>query len=176
MERLPPELLAQVCSLSKIRSLKKIRLVNITFAQITAQYVFEGLCIILIPRYLDNSTEVAYVSMSVHCTSVATSSMRNLRNTRYRKRKIDTGEPGTSIGEEKGAEVYTQADLDHSHTNFCSLLASQKALFDGRMDLAMLSAAFAMLLNLRTIESTERSYLDPARATPYDSITCREKN
>ncbi len=60
MDRLPPELLAQVCSLSDIRSLKKIRLVNTICARIAAQYLFEGLCFSLIPRYLDKVTEVAF--------------------------------------------------------------------------------------------------------------------
>ncbi len=48
--------------------------------------------------------------------------------------------------------------MDHHHTKFCHLLTSQKDCFNGRMDLAVLSTALAMLSNLRTIESMEKAF------------------
>ncbi len=185
MDRLPPELLAQVCSLSDIRSLKKIRLVNTTCARIAAQYLFEGLCLSLIPRYLDKVTEVAFhPTLRFHVRTLYFDF--DILDEKYADYKtwemtIDTREP--IIAEEirpKYPETArwqcSQADLDRFHTNFHCLLASQKSLFDGQMDRVVLSVAFAMLPNLRTIESIENTCHDGAVATPYDSIKGYEKN
>lgn len=122
MERSPSELLAQVCSLSNIRSLKRIRLVNNTFAQTTAQYMFEGLCIILVPRYLDKFIEVAFHrTLRFHVRTLYFGyDILDEKFAKYEvwKAEIGTGEPGTSIGEGTRAKVYAQADLDRSHINF----------------------------------------------------------
>lgn len=168
MDRFPTELLAQVCSLSDVRSLKKIRLVNATFAQIAAQYLFEGLYFTLIPKYLDKVSEVAFhPTLRFHVRTLYFD--YNVLDENYSeyevwKAKIDSGQPGTSTGEEIRAKAYALGrDLNHFHANFCRLLASQKALFDSRMDFAILSAALAMLPNLRAIESI-------VIPTPYHSI------
>lgn len=180
MERLPPELLAQVCSLCDIRSLKKIRLINTTFAQIAAQYLFEGLCVALIPRYLDRVAEVAlHPTLRFHVRTLYFD--YDILDEGFAEYDVWKAEisPGAETPAEANAQgqeqissgQLSQADLDRSHTNFCRLLASQKALFDGRMDLAMLSAALAMLPNLRTIESLERSFCREALPTkPYYSV------
>ena len=175
MDRLPPELWAWVCSLSDIRSLQRIRLVNSTFAQIAARYLFEGLCVTLIPKYLDKVTEVAF-----HPT------LRFYVRTLYFDYKIldqgsaeyDVWEAGiynkdSFYGEEKTAEdqvqgqsqvAMSQVDLKRHHANFNQLLASQMTCLYGRMDLPMLSAALAMLPNLRAIESMDEAFAH--RATP----------
>ena len=169
MDRLPPELWAQVCSLSDIRSLKRIRLANSRLTQIAARYLFEGLCVTLIPRYLDKVTEVAFHP-----------SLRfNVRTLYFDYRILDKGCAEYDVweaeidnkdifyGEETTAEdqvkgqsqvAMSQADLKRHHANFNQLLASQKACFDDRMDLAMLSAALAMLPNLRAIESMDEAF------------------
>lgn len=59
MDKLPPELLTVVCSLCNIETLKNIRLVNRTLSDVAAPYLFEGLCVALFPKYLDNLTKVA---------------------------------------------------------------------------------------------------------------------
>ena len=169
MDRLPHELWARVCSLSDIRSLKSIRLADSKFTQIAARYLFEGLCVTLIPTYLDKVTEVAFHP-----------SLRfNVRTLYFDYKILDEGcaeydvwEAGIDnkdsfYGEDTMAEdqvkgqsqvAMSQADLKRHHMNFNQLLASQKACFDGRMDLAMLSAALAMLPNLRAIESVDEAF------------------
>lgn len=143
MERLPPELLAPVCSFSDIRSLKKLRLVNKTFADIGARFLFETLYVTLIPRYLHKVTEVAYhptLRFHVH-TLVFHYDILDQKFAEYETWKAEVDKV-----------KYPQADVELSRTYTCNLLAEQKACFDERMDLAMLSAALAMLPNLRTIE------------------------
>lgn len=131
--------------------------------------MFEGLCLTLIPRYLEKVTEVAF-----HPT------LRFHVSTLYFDYGILDGEFAEYEvwkAETTRAEVYVPSqDLDHSHANFCRLLASQKTLFDGRMDLAILSAALAMLPNLRTIEPIENTYPDADGPTPYDSIMGNENS
>lgn len=131
--------------------------------------MFEGLCLTLIPRYLEKVTEVAF-----HPT------LRFHVSTLYFDYGILDGEFADYEvwkAETTRAEVYVPSqDLDHSHANFCRLLASQKTLFDGRMDLAILSAALAMLPNLRTIEPIENTYPDADGPTPYDSIMGNENS
>ena len=184
MGHLPPQLLAQLCSFSDIQSLKKIRLVNTIFAQIAAQYLFEGLCVTLIPAYLEKVAEVAlhptlrfyvrtlYFDYEILDGSFAIKSIW--------KAEIDASKPLIPTGESTVAEVctpiqeamskYSQSDLDRYHTNFCRLFASQRTFFDGRMDLAILPAVLDLLPNLRTIESLEnllsREYLP---TSPYNS-------
>lgn len=185
MDGLPPELLAYVCSLSDIRSLKKIRLVNTNFAQIAAQYLFEKLYLTFIPKSLDNVTEVAFhpTLRSYVRTLYFDSDILNERFADYEtwEAAIDTREQIESNGQTRPKYPETarwqcsQADLDRSHTKFDRLLASQKALFDGRLDLVLLSTALAMLPNLRTINSIESSYLNRPTATPYHSITGHEE-
>lgn len=196
MDRLPPELLAQVFSLSSIKSLKKIRLVNTTFAQIAAQYLFEALCTTLIPEYLDKVTEVAFhPTLRFHVrTLYFDGDILNEDYADYEKWEaaIDTRDPDNCYvkGAIDGATIEgtstehrelprwqcSQADLDRSHTNFCRLLSAQKTLFDGRMDLVILSAAFAKLPNLGTIEPINYSVIAGTRATPYDSIKGHDTN
>ena len=142
MERLPPELLATVCSFSNIRSSKKLRLVNKTFADIAAKFLFEALHVTLIPRYLHKVTEVAH-----HPTLRS-----HVRTLFFHYHILDQkfAEYETWKAEIDKAQ-YPQADLERCHTFTCDLLAEQKAFFDDRMDLPILSAALAMLPNLQTI-------------------------
>ena len=153
MERLPPELLATVCSFSDTTSLKNLRLVNKTFADIGAKFLFETLCVTLIPRYLHNVTEVAYhptLRFHVH-TLVFQYDILDQKFADYEiwKADVDTRQyPNWH---------YVQADRDRCYTYTCNLLAEQKVFFDDRMDLAMLSAALAMLSNLQNIESKYES-------------------
>ena len=161
MEGSPPELLAYVCSLSDIRSLKKIRLVNTMLAQIAAQYLFEQLHLTFIPKFLDNITEVAFhPTLRSHVRTLCfDGEILNERFADYEtwKAAIDTREQIEINGQTRAKYPETarwqcsQADLDRSHTNFERLLASQKTLFDGRLDLVLLAAALAMLPNLRTM-------------------------
>ena len=81
------------------------------------------------------------------------------------KAEIDTGEP-ISSGGEPGARVNSQADLHCYHANFCRLLSSQEALFNGQMDVALLTAAFALLPNLREVVSM----VGTEETTPYRSV------
>lgn len=187
MEGLPPELLAHVFSFSDIRSLKKIRLVNTKFARIAAEYLFEEVCLTFIPRYLDKVTEVAFdpnLRSHVRTLVVDSDCILNERFADYEtwEAAIDTREQ-IKIKGQTGAKYpetarwqCSQADLDRSHTNFDCLLASQKALFDGRLDLVLLSTALAMLPNLRTIKRFHSSYAGNGIATPYASIRGDEKN
>ena len=142
MERLPPELLATVCSFSDIRSLKKLRLVNKTFADIAAKFLFEALHVTLIPRYLHKVTEVAHhPTLRFH-----------VRTLFFNDHILDQKFAEYEIWKAEVDKVqYPQADLERCHTYTCDLLAEQKAFFDDRMDLPMLSAALAMLPNLQTI-------------------------
>ena len=189
MERLPPELLAHVCSsVSDIRSLKKLRLVNTKFAQIAAQFLFEGLCLALIPRYLNKVTEVAFhPTLRFHVrTLYSDGDILNEKFADYEtwEAAIDTREQlaseGTLPTRAKNPDTArwhcSQLDLDRSHANFRNLLASQKALLGSGMDLEVLSTALARLPNLRTIKPIESSYLEGAEATPYNSIRGDEKN
>ena len=142
MECLPPELLATVCTFSDITSLKKLRLVNKTFADFAAKFLFEALHVTLIPRYLHKVTEVAHhptLRFHVH-TLFFHDYILDQKFAEYEiwKAEVDTVQ-------------YPQADLERCHTYTCELLAEQKAFFDDRMDLPMLSAALAMLPNLQTI-------------------------
>ena len=171
MDRLPPELWDRVCSLSDIRSLKSIRLVNSTFTQIAARYLFEELCVILIPKYLDKVTEVAFhPSLRLYVRTLYFDydildedsadyeewKLQADKNDMFRYREGMRAEEQHQ-GQSQLASC-SQADLKRHHTNFYQLLASQKACFDGRMDLAILSAALAMLPNLRAIKSMEEAF------------------
>ena len=166
MDRLPPELWARICSLSDIRSLKRIRLTNSGFTQIAARYLFEGLCVTLIPRYLDNVTEVAFhPSLRFHVRTLYFDyGILQKGSEEYDVWKAEVDDGLRLYDGERTAEdlvqgqprvTMSQADLKRHHANFNQLLASQEACFDGRMDLAMLSAALAMLPNLRAIESMD---------------------
>ena len=142
MERLPPELLASVCSFSDIRDLKELRLANKTFADIAAKFLFESLHVTLIPRYLHRVTEVAYhptLRFHVHTLFFH----EDILDQKYAEYEIWKAEV------EK--VQYPQADLERCRTYTCDLLAEQKAFFDDRMDLAVLSAALAMFSNLQRI-------------------------
>ena len=155
MERLPPELLATVCSFSDIKSLKKLRLVNKTFADIAAKFLFETLYVTLIPRYLHKATEVAYhptLRFHVH-TLVFHDDVLDQKFAKYEIWKAEVDET------ENPNLQYVQADLERCYTYTCNLLAEQKAFFEDRMDLAMLSAALAMLPNLQNIESNYETCL-----------------
>ena len=180
MDRLPPELWARVCSLSDIRSLKRIRLVNSTFTQIAARYLFEELCVILIPKYLDKVTEVAFhPSLRFYVRTLYFDyDILDEDSADYEewKLKVDDNDimfyceemraEDQNQGQSQLAKC-SQADLKRHHTNFYQLLASQKACFDGRMDLAILSAALAMLPNLRAIKSMVEAF--DCRATSITS-------
>ena len=179
MDRLPPELWARVCSLSDIKSLKRIRLTNSGFTQIAARYLFEGLCVTLIPRYLDNVTEVAFHSSLRFYVRTLYFDYRILHkgSAEYDVWKAQVDNQHSFYGEKTTAEdqvqgqpqvAMSQADLKRHHANFNQLLASQNACFDGRMDLAMLSAALAMLPNLRAIESMDGAF--DYRTTPILSV------
>ena len=172
MDCLPPELWARVCSLSDIRSLKRIRLVSSGFTQIAARYLFEGLCVTLIPRYLDKVTEVAfhpslrfyvrtlYFHYDILDEDSADYDAWKLR-VDYRAERWLNWEEMRVEDQEQGQSQsarYSHADLKRHHMDFCQLLASQKACFDGRMDLAMLSAALAMLPNLREVKPLEQAF------------------
>ena len=149
MERLPPELLAPICSFSDTRSLKKIRLVNKTFADIAAKFLFETLCVTLIPRYLHKVTEVAYhPTLRFHVHTLAVS--YDILDQKFAEHEIWKAEVDKT---EYPNVHYVQANRDRCYTYTCNLIAEQKAFFDDRMDLAMLSAALAMLPNLQNIES-----------------------
>ena len=186
MECLPPELLAYVCSLSDISSLKRIRLVNTEFAQVAAQYLFEELYLSFIPTYLDKVTEVAFhpTLRSYVRTLYFDDEVLNKRFADYKtwEAAIDTREQveisrrPMAKSPETARWQCSQADLDRSHTNFNRLLASQKALFDDRMYLVVLSTGLAMLPNLRTIKSIGSTYLNRTIATPYHSITGHEEH
>ena len=180
MDRLPPELWARVCSLSDIRSLKRIRIVNSTFTQIAARYLFEELCVILIPKYLDKVTEVAFhPSLRFYVRTLYFDyDILDEDSADYEEWKFQVGDNDRLFYcEEMRAEDQdqgqsqlarcSQADLKRHHTNFYQLLASQKACFDGRMDLAILSAALAMLPNLRAIKSMVEAF--DCRATSITS-------
>lgn len=170
MHHLPPELWARVCSFSDIRSLKKIRLVNSTLTHIAARHLFDGLCVTLIPKYLDKVTEVAFhPTLRFHVRTLYFN--YNILDEDYEdyeswKEEIEhqfdyyDGGPGAKDHFLNPTRC-SQSDLDRFHANFCSLRASQTACFDGRMDLAILSAAFALLPNLRTIKAMDT-------ACPYD--------
>lgn len=188
MERLPPELLAYVCSLSDIRSLKKIRLVKTNFAHIAAQYLFKELYLTVIPTYLEKVTEVAFhPTLRSHVrilyfdgeilneTFADYETWEAAVDTRDQI-VLPTGETRAKLPETPRWRC-SQADLDRAHTTFNRLLASQKALFHGRMDLVLLSTALAMLPNLQTIESIDTSYLhlNLRAAAPYDSVTGRDE-
>ena len=167
MNRLPPELWARVCNLSDVRSLKTIRLVNSTLTQIAACYLFQRLSVTLIPKYLNKAAELAFhPTLRFHVRTLYFNyGILNEKFAEYETWKGAIGLIDSSSGEESGpedrfirlseVEICSQAVLDRYHTNFCRLFTSQKACFDSRMDLAMLSAAFAMLPNLRTIKSLE---------------------
>ncbi|CAF9935263.1 hypothetical protein IMSHALPRED_010164 [Imshaugia aleurites] len=174
MELLPLEIMAEVCSFSDFGSLKKIRLVSTAFAQIAPRYLFEEIYVTLIPEYLDKLTEVAiHPTLRFHVRTLFFDyDILNEEFAEYDvwKAEVDSGGP-ISIGGGPGAEVNAPADLDCSHQNFCRLLSSQKALFDGRMDLEFLIAAFALLPNLRDIYSMAMQ----SSTTPYYSIR-RRKN
>ena len=172
MDRLPPELWARVCDLSDIRSLKMIRLTDSTLAQIAARYLFEGLCVILIPEYLDKLTEVAFhPTLRFHVrTLYFDHNILDEDFADYDEWKAEVDYTGDFYGEESDCALLvarcSQADLDRSYKKFCRLLASQKALFKRRMDLAVLSAALAMLPNLQAIKSMEKAFgydLSPIR-------------
>ena len=175
MDRLPPELWARVCSLSDIRSLKRIRLANSRFTQIAARYLFEGLYVTLIPKYLDKVTEVAFhPSLRFYVRTLYFNyEILDEDSTEYEAWKSQLDSSFKLCCERTSAEdqvqgqsqvAFSQADLKRHHANFNGLLASQKACFDGRMDLAMLSAALAMLPNLRAIKSMDEVF--DFRATP----------
>ena len=155
MDRLPPEIWARVCSLSDIRSLKRIRLANSGFTQIAARYLFEGLCVTLIPCYFDKVTEVAFHP-----------NLRfNVRTLYFDYQILDKDAAEYNLWKIRVEDSFygdqvaiSQADLRRHHATFNQLLASQEACFDGRMDLAMLSAALAMLPNLRAIRSMDEVF------------------
>lgn len=145
----------------------------------------KGLRLKFIPRYFDKSTEVAFhPTLRFHVRTLYFD--RDILDENFAEYEtweatIDTRELATTgdtraKNPEEARWQCSQADLDRSHTNFCRLLASQSALFDGRMDLIVLSAALPMLQNLRTIESIEKAFRNRAVATPYDSIAGHEKD
>lgn len=177
MYRLPPELLARVCSLSDIRSLKKIRLVNNTFTHIAARHLFDGLCVTLIPECLDKFTEVAfhptlrfhvrtlYFNYDILDKNYADFALWKLLIV-YQFDYYD-GDPGAK-DQFLNPTTCSQSDLDRCHANFCSLLASQNACFDSRIDLATLSAAFASLPNLRIIKAMDTAFRYDVPLSPSD--------
>lgn len=145
----------------------------------------KGLRLKFIPRYFDKSTEVAFhPTLRFHVRTLYFD--RDILDENFAEYEtweatIDTRELATTgdtraKNPEEARWQCSQADLDRSHTNFCRLLASQRALFDGRMDLIVLSAALPMLQNLRTIESIEKAFRNGAVATPYDFIAGHEKD
>ena len=164
VDHLPAVVWAQVCSLSDIRSLKRIRLANSGVTHIAAHYLFEGLCVTLIPRYFDKVTKVAFhpsLRFNVRILYFDYSTLKK-RPVEYDEWKIGIDNEDSLYGEETMAEDQvqgmSQADLKRQHANFSQLLASQKAYLDGRMDLATLSAALAMLPNLRAVKSMDQAY------------------
>lgn len=145
----------------------------------------KGLRLKFIPRYFDKSTEVAFhPTLRFHVRTLYFD--RDILDENFAEYEtweatVDTRELATTGDTrakkpEEARWQCSQADLDRSHTNVCRLLASQRALFHGRMDLIVLSAALPMLQNLRTIESIEKAFRNGAVATPYDSIAGHEKD
>lgn len=165
MDHLPPELWAQVCSLSDIKSLKRIRLANSGFTQIAARYLFEGLCVTLIPRYLDKLAEVAFhPSLRFYVRTLyfdyrilhKDSADYNVWEDEFDNTIFYRQETGA--GGQVQEVVMSQAELKRHHANFSQLLASQEACFDDRTDLTMLPAALTMLPNLRAIKSMDEAF------------------
>jgi len=60
MDSLPIELLTAVLSFCDIKSLKTTRLTNKMISQISATFLYESLCITLLPVYLENLSKVAH--------------------------------------------------------------------------------------------------------------------
>ena len=165
MDHLPTELWAKVCSLSDIKSLKRLRLANSGFTQTAARYLFEGLYVTLIPRYLDKVTEVAFhPSLRFYVRTLYfdyTTLDKRCANYNIWEDEIDNDifyRQETTAEDQVQEVVMSQAELKRHHATFSQLLASQEACFDDRTDLAMLSAALAMLPNLRVIKSMEEAF------------------
>lgn len=164
MHQLPPELWAWVCSLSDIRSLKKIRLVNSTLCHIAARHLFDGLYVTLIPKYLYKVMEVAshptlrsYVRTLYFDYNILDEDYEDYELWKKAiKHQFDyyDRQPGAK-GQLPNPARCSQSDLDRFHANFCSLRASQNACFDRQRDLAMLSATFALLPHMRTIKAMD---------------------
>ena len=164
MDHLPPELWAQVCSLSDIKSLKRLRLANSGFTQTAARYLFEGLCVTLIPKYLDKVTEVAsHPSLRFYVRTLYfdyTTLHKGSADYNVWEDEFDNTifyRQETMVEDQKEV-VMSQAELKRHHANFSQLLASQEACFDDRTDLATLSAALTMLPNLRAIRSMGEAF------------------
>lgn len=164
MHHVPPEIWDQVCSFSDNRSLKKIRLVNSTLNKSAARHLFNGLCVTLIPEYLDKVTEVAfhptlrshvrtlyfnYNILRDDCEDYDLWAMQIDHQRLYYDRLDEASIKFLDLLR------WSQSDLERFHKKFCSLRASQNDCFDSRIDLAVLSTALAQLPNLRTIKSID---------------------
>lgn len=168
MAALPLELWTEICWHLDKTSLRALRCVNKTFAEVGARFLFEGIVITFLPEYFHKLTEIAFSpSLRYHVKTIYLDA--SLLSSEYLKfqdwsnavdirvpkdRWHESRQERTNQGDsEEENEEYDNlerlpgnvADCDYHWSQYLRLHEGQKHIIDNNLDGPMLTAALTLL-------------------------------